>query len=122
MSEYEKRVRELAYQIWQSEGQPEGQRERHWQMAVELMAAEEDGELRPTPVPTATSKPRARKPKAPAPDEAQLEKPALLGKPAAAKKASSKPAAGKAAPGKASVEPAAKPSKVKAATTGRDKP
>lgn len=29
-------IRELAYQIWESEGWPEGAAERHWEMAVKL--------------------------------------------------------------------------------------
>ncbi|WEW96494.1 DUF2934 domain-containing protein [Pseudomonas nitroreducens] len=36
----ERRVRELAYQIWESEGRPDGQHERHWRMALSLAAAE----------------------------------------------------------------------------------
>ena len=32
----EARVRELAHQIWESEGRPEGQAERHWRMARSL--------------------------------------------------------------------------------------
>lgn len=30
------RIREYAYQIWQSEGMPEGQEQRHWEMACKL--------------------------------------------------------------------------------------
>ncbi|MES2822352.1 MAG: DUF2934 domain-containing protein [Pseudomonadota bacterium] len=30
------RIREYAYQIWQSEGMPEGQQQRHWEMACKL--------------------------------------------------------------------------------------
>ena len=30
MSTDDKRIREFAYQIWESEGQPQGQEERHW--------------------------------------------------------------------------------------------
>ncbi|MES2674283.1 MAG: DUF2934 domain-containing protein [Pseudomonadota bacterium] len=30
------RIREYAYQIWQSEGMPEGQDQRHWEMACKL--------------------------------------------------------------------------------------
>lgn len=41
MSEKEQRIRELAYQIWQSEGCPEGQEARHWEMAAKLADAEE---------------------------------------------------------------------------------
>jgi hypothetical protein len=36
----EKRIREFAYQIWQSEGEPEGQETRHWEMAFKLAEAE----------------------------------------------------------------------------------
>jgi hypothetical protein len=36
----EKRINEFAYQIWQSEGEPEGQEERHWEMARKLAEAE----------------------------------------------------------------------------------
>jgi hypothetical protein len=36
----EARVRELAYQIWESEGRPDGQEERHWRMARSLAEAE----------------------------------------------------------------------------------
>lgn len=32
----EERIRELAYQIWQSEGRPSGQHDRHWEMARKL--------------------------------------------------------------------------------------
>jgi hypothetical protein len=40
MSTEDKRIREFAYQIWESEGKPEGQEERHWQMARKLAEAE----------------------------------------------------------------------------------
>lgn len=40
MSADEKRIREFAYQIWESEGQPTGQEERHWEMARKLAEAE----------------------------------------------------------------------------------
>lgn len=36
----ERRVRELAYQIWESEGRPQGQHDRHWRMARSLAEAE----------------------------------------------------------------------------------
>lgn len=36
----DKRISEFAYQIWQSEGEPEGQEERHWDMARKLAEAE----------------------------------------------------------------------------------
>lgn len=34
----ENRVREYAYQIWESEGRPHGQHHRHWEMACKLAA------------------------------------------------------------------------------------
>jgi len=33
MNPQEQRIRELAYEIWLSEGRPEGQEARHWEMA-----------------------------------------------------------------------------------------
>jgi hypothetical protein len=36
MNTYEERVREFAHQIWESEGRPEGQECRHWDMACKL--------------------------------------------------------------------------------------
>ena len=40
MSTDDKRIREFAYQIWESEGKPEGQEARHWEMARKLAEAE----------------------------------------------------------------------------------
>lgn len=40
MSTDDKRIREFAYQIWESEGKPEGQEARHWEMACKLADAE----------------------------------------------------------------------------------
>lgn len=37
MNQQEQRIRELAYEIWQSEGRPQGQEERHWEMACKLV-------------------------------------------------------------------------------------
>jgi hypothetical protein len=53
----ENRIREFAYQIWESEGRPSGHEARHWEMACKLAAAESgQGTL---------AKPKApRKPKA----------------------------------------------------------
>lgn len=50
----EQRIRALAYQIWESEGCPEGQEQRHWRMATTLAAAAE------TPTPSVPVK-RTRK-------------------------------------------------------------
>lgn len=40
MNTDDKRIREFAYQIWESEGKPEGQEARHWEMARKLADAE----------------------------------------------------------------------------------
>lgn len=41
MNQFEQRVRELAYQIWESEGQPAGHEYRHWEMALKLAEIQE---------------------------------------------------------------------------------
>jgi hypothetical protein len=51
MSTEDKRIREFAYQIWESEGKPEGQETRHWEMARKLAEAEA---LAPSTSPKAT--------------------------------------------------------------------
>ena len=38
--ERRQRTEQLAHQIWEAEGRPEGQQERHWHMAERLVAAE----------------------------------------------------------------------------------
>ncbi len=40
MSTQDQRIKELAYRIWESEGKPHGQSERHWEMARKLAEAE----------------------------------------------------------------------------------
>lgn len=42
MADDELRVRQLAYRIWESEGRPEGQEQRHWEMAQKIVAAERE--------------------------------------------------------------------------------
>lgn len=79
MSVDEKRIREFAYQIWESEGKPAGQEDRHWDMARKLAEAES---LAPKAAPR---KKAVAKPKA-----APVEKPTVAKKPRAVKK----PAAG----------------------------
>ena len=37
----EERIREFAYQIWQSEGKPHGHAKRHWEMACKLAESNE---------------------------------------------------------------------------------
>ena len=38
------RIREIAYFIWQEEGRPPGQQERHWRMAESALEQEEGAE------------------------------------------------------------------------------
>jgi len=44
----EQRVREFAYQIWESEGRPIGHSDRHWEMASKLAESQGDSDI-PTP-------------------------------------------------------------------------
>ena len=41
MDDMEKRVREIAYFIWEQEGRPEGQADRHWQAAREIVESQD---------------------------------------------------------------------------------
>jgi hypothetical protein len=41
MNTNEQRVREFAYQIWESEGRPLGRSDKHWAMACKLAASQE---------------------------------------------------------------------------------
>ncbi|WP_448107752.1 DUF2934 domain-containing protein [Pseudomonas azerbaijanoccidentalis] len=101
MSTDDKRIREFAYQIWESEGKPEGEEARHWEMARKLAEAEA---LAPKKSPKATgSKPSASK----AGDGKALDGKTLNGKASEAKtKAKAKPAAASAVipPGEKAVE------------------
>ncbi len=40
-SEREQRIAELAHRIWETEGRPDGQAQRHWAMAERLIEANE---------------------------------------------------------------------------------
>ncbi|WP_339523931.1 DUF2934 domain-containing protein [Pseudomonas sp. EA_35y_Pfl2_R111] len=81
----EQRIREFAFQIWESEGKPAGQAERHWMMACKLAEAEASGEIQLTP----PAKPRRiSKPKTVPLTEA--EQPALLKKPRAPRSTTTK--------------------------------
>lgn len=42
-AEREQRIRELAHHIWEAEGCPSGQEERHWYAATRLVEAEDSG-------------------------------------------------------------------------------
>lgn len=105
MSADEKRIREFAYQIWESEGKPHGQDNRHWEMARKLAEAQA---LAPDKSPAR----KASKPKLPAVDGAAEGKP-VPAKPAGKTAAAAKPAA------KAASKPAAKPKPAAAATASQ---
>ncbi|QCG67289.1 DUF2934 domain-containing protein [Pseudomonas veronii] len=62
MSTEDKRVREFAYQIWESEGKPQGQDARHWEMARKLAEAEALTPSKPKPAakPKTAPKPAAK--------------------------------------------------------------
>lgn len=105
MSTDDKRIREFAYLIWESEGKPEGQETRHWEMACKLAEAEALAPTKParTAKPnsgktnsskTAASKPTAAKPKTKAATNAKVaappgEKPVTAKKPRAPRKPAS---------------------------------
>ncbi|MCD5983966.1 MULTISPECIES: DUF2934 domain-containing protein [Pseudomonas] len=99
MSADEKRIREFAYQIWESEGKPSGHDARHWEMARKLAEAE-------ALAPDKTSARKSSKPKLPEVDSAK-----------APAKGSAKPVA-KAAP---DAKPAAKPAASKPAAAPKPK-
>lgn len=84
MNDEEQRIREFAYQIWQAEGQPDGQAERHWQMARKL-AESEVPQQQPSPPARRVNKPK-EVPLA-TQDQGKAEKPALLKKPRTTAKA-----------------------------------
>lgn len=47
----EERVREFAYQIWESEGRPFGHSDRHWAMAYKLASAHDEHSHADTDIP-----------------------------------------------------------------------
>ncbi|NKQ12930.1 DUF2934 domain-containing protein [Pseudomonas sp. SST3] len=59
MNKNEQRIRELAYDIWVSEGRPDGESERHWEMASKLAEAESG---KPTEKPASRARKTATKP------------------------------------------------------------
>lgn len=65
MTQKDERIQQLAYQIWESEGRPAHEHDRHWEMATRLYEAEQEGVAKKT----AAKKPRATK------AEASAEKP-----------------------------------------------
>ncbi|HUA33043.1 MAG TPA: DUF2934 domain-containing protein [Candidatus Binataceae bacterium] len=46
MSDFAQRIRERAYQIWQSKGCPDGEAEQHWCQAERELSTSNDEELR----------------------------------------------------------------------------
>jgi hypothetical protein len=50
---WEQRVSERAHAIWEREGRPEGNPERHWAQAEEELRAEEQGQAEAPPTSTA---------------------------------------------------------------------
>jgi hypothetical protein len=83
MSTDDKRVREFAYQIWESEGKPEGQEARHWEMARKLAEAEA---LAPKKSPKAAGSKTAVKPAVAKAANGKVPEPKAKSKPAAASK------------------------------------
>ncbi|AXI61414.1 hypothetical protein DLD99_13355 [Pseudomonas kribbensis] len=84
MSTDDKRIREFAYQIWESEGKPEGQESRHWEMARKLAEAEA---LAPKKSPKATAgKTASTKASAPKATTAKPKAASAKAKPASAAK------------------------------------
>ncbi len=79
MSVDEKRIREFAYQIWESEGKPAGQEDRHWDMARKLAEAEA---LAPKAAPRKRAPAKAKVAAAPAEKPAAVKKPRAVKKPA----------------------------------------
>lgn len=67
MNKKEHHIRQLAYDIWQSEGCPEGQDARHWEMACKLVEAQ-GGTGTPTVKPAGKTRKTANKPVDATPD------------------------------------------------------
>lgn len=101
MKKNEQRISEFAYDIWVSEGRPEGQDARHWEMARKLVEAEDSksaakpatrarkAATKPTDATPATKPVKAAKPAKDAKDPKDV-KPA---KAAAAAKSTARPKA-----------------------------
>lgn len=89
MSVEDKRIREFAYQIWESEGKPEGHEARHWEMARKLAEAEALApQTSPGKKPRAAAKPKAEQP----PGNKAAAKSAAKSEPAKKPRAPKKPA------------------------------
>ena len=53
-------VAQLAHEIWESEGRPEGRAVEHWYRAVSQLKAQTDGEIRMSGTTTTPKRPRSR--------------------------------------------------------------
>ena len=95
MSTDDKRVREFAYQIWESEGRPEGQEARHWEMARKLVEAEALTPGKPSKTGTTKAAPKATAKAAPkaAPKSKQAAAAPVVAPPGEKKAAVKKPRA-----------------------------
>jgi Protein of unknown function (DUF2934) len=49
MADKEQRIREAAYRIWEEEGYPDGQADRHWEIAVGRIEAADGEDAKPSP-------------------------------------------------------------------------
>lgn len=62
---HENRIRDLAYQIWESEGRPHGQEARHWDIASKLAAEDTESAFGnpgfDSPAQVVSETPKARK-------------------------------------------------------------
>ena len=106
MPHRDKRIHEIAYLLWEQEGRPHGQDDRHWREAVAQYEAEQAAEARIEGLSgePAKDEPSTQSEKKPA--EAKAEEPAEKTK--AAEEPAEKPKAAKAE------EPAEKPKAAKA--------
>ncbi|HLT03521.1 MAG TPA: DUF2934 domain-containing protein [Pseudomonas sp.] len=55
----EQTIRELAYQIWEAEGRPDGQQDRHWSLAHKLSSQVARADTAPPATRVARSRPQA---------------------------------------------------------------
>ncbi len=114
MSADEKRISELAHQIWETEGKPHGQDARHWEMARKLAESEALAPKKPS---------KTNKPKELASVTSGKADGAGTAKPAASKAAEKKPAAKSTAkPAASSTKASAKPPATKTSTPTASSP
>jgi hypothetical protein len=64
MADRDRRVREVAYRLWEDEGRPDGRDAEHWRRALTLVEAEEALALRSDPPPPPEAKPQSPLPPA----------------------------------------------------------